>query len=294
MPGCNSPASRALRCAIARCGCRRPGVDADRRWRARPQRLGADRRAVRQRNGDAGIGAHRRLDPRAFEAAVRASDTGKATDDVKLRQIVEPVLSAGALAIASAQIPFGIRDGRISDRRHHARRAGLPRHHIRRLRHSRRPDRHSRQPRRDGNGAVGEPAGNSAVRGRHARCARPHRRRRGAVGLAGGARDRLRDKKARCDRTWRAAAAIAAAAACGDSAVHRGAGRGTACPADGEVPIPGRDQRRPPQPKAKAVAPPRPPSARADPAPDAPPGAAANSSPPWRASRPRRCRRRSR
>jgi hypothetical protein len=53
------------------------------------------------------------LDPRAFDAAIRASDGGQATDDVKLRQIVEPVLSAGALSVASAQIPFSIRDGRV-------------------------------------------------------------------------------------------------------------------------------------------------------------------------------------
>lgn len=53
------------------------------------------------------------LDPRAFDAAIRASDAGQATDDVKLRQIVEPVLSAGALSVKSAQIPFNIRDGRI-------------------------------------------------------------------------------------------------------------------------------------------------------------------------------------
>jgi uncharacterized protein involved in outer membrane biogenesis len=53
------------------------------------------------------------LDPRAFEAAIRASDSGQATDDVKLRKIVEPVLSAGALPVASAQIPFNIGDGRI-------------------------------------------------------------------------------------------------------------------------------------------------------------------------------------
>jgi hypothetical protein len=53
------------------------------------------------------------LDPRAFEAAIRASDTGQATDDVKLRQIMEPVLSAGGLSVASAQIPFNVRDGRL-------------------------------------------------------------------------------------------------------------------------------------------------------------------------------------
>lgn len=53
------------------------------------------------------------LDPRAFEVAIRASDSGQATDDVRLKQIVEPVLAAGTLSIASAQIPFNIRDGRI-------------------------------------------------------------------------------------------------------------------------------------------------------------------------------------
>jgi large subunit ribosomal protein L24 len=53
------------------------------------------------------------LDPHAFDAAIRASDNGQATDDVRLRQIVEPVLSVGALSVASAQIPFNIRDGRL-------------------------------------------------------------------------------------------------------------------------------------------------------------------------------------
>jgi uncharacterized protein involved in outer membrane biogenesis len=53
------------------------------------------------------------LSPRAFDVAIRASDSGQATDDIRLRQIVERALSAGALSIASAQIPFTIRDGRI-------------------------------------------------------------------------------------------------------------------------------------------------------------------------------------
>jgi large subunit ribosomal protein L24 len=53
------------------------------------------------------------LDPRAFEVAIRATDNGQATDDAKLRQIVESALSAGTLAVASAQIPFNIKDGRL-------------------------------------------------------------------------------------------------------------------------------------------------------------------------------------
>ncbi|WP_342712377.1 AsmA family protein [Bradyrhizobium sp. B124] len=53
------------------------------------------------------------LDPRAFDVAIRASDSGQATDDTRLRQIVEPALAAGGLSVASAQIPFNIRDGRV-------------------------------------------------------------------------------------------------------------------------------------------------------------------------------------
>jgi large subunit ribosomal protein L24 len=53
------------------------------------------------------------LDPRAFDIAIRASDSGEATDDARLRRIVEPALSAGALSVKSAQIPFTIRDGRL-------------------------------------------------------------------------------------------------------------------------------------------------------------------------------------
>jgi AsmA-like C-terminal region len=53
------------------------------------------------------------LDPRAFEIAIHASDQGQATDDTRLRQLVDPVLSAGSLLVTSAQIPFTIRDGRL-------------------------------------------------------------------------------------------------------------------------------------------------------------------------------------
>jgi large subunit ribosomal protein L24 len=53
------------------------------------------------------------LDPQAFDVAIRASDAGQATDDVRLRKIVGPALSGGTLLVASAQIPFTIRDGRL-------------------------------------------------------------------------------------------------------------------------------------------------------------------------------------
>jgi hypothetical protein len=53
------------------------------------------------------------LDPRAFDVAIRASDAGQAIDDARLRKIVEPALSGGALLVASAEIPFTIRDGRL-------------------------------------------------------------------------------------------------------------------------------------------------------------------------------------
>ncbi|SDS87217.1 AsmA family protein [Bradyrhizobium canariense] len=53
------------------------------------------------------------LDPRVFDVAVRASDGGQVTDDSRLRQIVDPVLSSGMLSVRSAQFPFTIRDGRL-------------------------------------------------------------------------------------------------------------------------------------------------------------------------------------
>lgn len=53
------------------------------------------------------------LDPRAFETALRASEGGQATDDIRLKDIVEPVLAAGAVTVPSAQIPFSIKDGRV-------------------------------------------------------------------------------------------------------------------------------------------------------------------------------------
>jgi uncharacterized protein involved in outer membrane biogenesis len=53
------------------------------------------------------------IDPRAFDVAIRTSDSGQPTDEARLRALVDPVLAAGALQIPSAQIPFSIRDGRL-------------------------------------------------------------------------------------------------------------------------------------------------------------------------------------
>lgn len=53
------------------------------------------------------------LDPRAFDIAIRASDSGQATNDVKLRQIVDTAISGGALSVASVQVPFSIKDSRL-------------------------------------------------------------------------------------------------------------------------------------------------------------------------------------
>jgi uncharacterized protein involved in outer membrane biogenesis len=53
------------------------------------------------------------LDPRALDVAIRASDLNQVPDDARLRQIVDPALSVGAFPVASAEIPFIIRDGRL-------------------------------------------------------------------------------------------------------------------------------------------------------------------------------------
>jgi hypothetical protein len=58
-------------------------------------------------------GAIAGLDPRAFDVAIRASDQGQVGDDARLRQVVEPVLSAGSLPVALAEVPFTLQDGRL-------------------------------------------------------------------------------------------------------------------------------------------------------------------------------------
>jgi AsmA-like protein len=53
------------------------------------------------------------LDPRAFDVVIRTSDAGQVIDDAKLHKLVEPALTGGTLLVASAQVPFTIKDGRL-------------------------------------------------------------------------------------------------------------------------------------------------------------------------------------
>ena len=73
------------------------------------------------------------LDPRAFDVAIRASDAGQATDDMRLKQIVAPVLAAGSLPVATCANSFQHPRRTAARRRHHARRRLCPRHRLRRL-----------------------------------------------------------------------------------------------------------------------------------------------------------------
>ncbi len=54
------------------------------------------------------------LDGKAIDAAIAASDSGQVANDDILRKNVAASLSAGHLTVGSAQIPFNIRDGRLS------------------------------------------------------------------------------------------------------------------------------------------------------------------------------------
>lgn len=53
------------------------------------------------------------LDPAGFDAAVRAGDAGQPTDAARLKTLLEPVLAAGAFTAPSAQIAFVVSDGRL-------------------------------------------------------------------------------------------------------------------------------------------------------------------------------------
>ena len=148
------------------------------------------------------------LDPRAFEVAVRANDSGQAKDDVRLKQIVEAALPAGALVIPSARNSVHDQGRSAAGRGHRAGRQWRAGHRLRRLRHHRRSGRYPRRTFADDDHRASR---DSTARRRHAGRAEPQRRHRAVVVVAGGARDRPRNQKTRCDRTRRAAAAGAGA-----------------------------------------------------------------------------------
>lgn len=54
------------------------------------------------------------LDTKAMDAAIQASDSGQINSDAKLRSVIEAALWSGGFAVGKAQIPFSIRDGRLS------------------------------------------------------------------------------------------------------------------------------------------------------------------------------------
>ncbi len=54
------------------------------------------------------------LNPDAFDVAIKASDAAKAMNEDQLRRIVASELQRGDLAVKQAQIPFLLRDGRLS------------------------------------------------------------------------------------------------------------------------------------------------------------------------------------
>ena len=195
-----------------------------------------------------------------------------------LKQIVEAALPAGALAVPSAQIPFTIRDGRL--------RVGATTLDGNGVRATVSGGYDIAADQADIRAALSltmtdRASGDSTARRGHARRAQPQRRRCAVVVMAGGAGDRSRNPKARCDRTRRAAAAGAAAdrAARGWTSADSGGG---AAERAGDQPKGGRDPRRPPREEGGGAAP-------ADaPVVNAPAGARRQAS-----RRSRRCRRRS-
>ena len=205
---------------------RRPRVDADDAVEPGPQRVGADRRVVRKRDRDAGIRWHRR----AQSARLRGCDPRQRQRTGDRRRPAAADRRAGVVGrrvvgrVGANSVQY---QGRPASRwRDHARRQGCACHHIRRLRYSRRPGRHSCRTGVDGGRTVDQPPGNTIVRRRFAGRPQSHRRRGGAVVMAGGAGDRSRNPPAGFDRARRIACGIAG----WDSAVCNRAGCGLARP----------------------------------------------------------------
>ena len=189
---------------------RRPHLDADDAGEPGPQRLGADRRVVGKRNRDAGI-------RRASPGSIRAPSTSRSAPAIAGRRPTTP--SCGRSSSRCCR-PARCRSSRRKFRSISGT-AGFASARPRSMPRARAPSypadtifpptRPTFAPiwRSTAAGSGDQPSGNSAVRGRLARCAQSHRRRRGAVVMAGGEGDRSRNPKAGFDRARRAAAGIA-------------------------------------------------------------------------------------
>ena len=188
------------------------------------------------------------LDPRAFDAAIRASDNGQATDDIKLRQIVErrAVRRQPPGRIGAGSIQYQGRPA--ARRRDDARCRRRTPCRVRRLRYVGGSNRYSRGPDVDRDWFY-DRAGNSGLCRRIARCARSNGRCRSIVVMAGGAGDRSRNPPAGFDRAWRSAAAGLAGV---DSTARDGAASG--CNASGRGPSRFADRRNP-DPRARSAPP---------------------------------------
>jgi large subunit ribosomal protein L24 len=54
------------------------------------------------------------LESRVFAIAAQASSDAQMTDDAKLKDLIDPLLASGHLEVASAQIPFSVKDSRLT------------------------------------------------------------------------------------------------------------------------------------------------------------------------------------
>ena len=190
------------------------------------------------------------LDPRAFEVAVRANDSGQAKDDVRLKQIVEAALPAGALVDSVGADSVHDQGRSAAGRGHRAGRQWRAGHRLRRLRHHRRSGRYPRRTFADDDHRG---VRDSTARRRHAGRAEPQRRRRAA-----------------CRRGWRCARSTTKPERL--DAIERGeppppAPAPIVLPPEGLSPLPeaavpsrpakkgGRDPRRPPAEEGGVAAP---------------------------------------
>ena len=115
MRACSSAASTALRCAIANLAM--PAGRASMQMTLASQGRSASA-LTGALSGSGTVTLESAQNRRARSARLRGRGPRQrqragAPTTRRLKQIVEPALSAGALSVGSAQIPFNIRDGRM-------------------------------------------------------------------------------------------------------------------------------------------------------------------------------------